>query len=147
MKISKRKLDSALQKSFGLAYKQVVRILRHTPNDRVYLEALRRLIRRENLPADSVELPLIVEFMLLNARLPRVKDLSSEMSAQEMEEVEDRLYIASLWVASWSRKLKSILIRLLGKDGIDQMMWAYYDVSDKTKGGHVFGDLLEGYSQ
>lgn len=147
MKISKRKLDSALQKSFGLAYKQVVRILRHTPNDRVYLESLRRLLKREKIPSDNVELPLIVEFMILNARLPRVKDLSGEMSAQELEEVEDRLYIASLWVKNWSKKIKAILVRLLGKDGISQMMWSYYDVSDKTKGGHVFGDLLEVYSQ
>jgi hypothetical protein len=69
------------------------------------------------------------------------------MSAEELEQVEDRLHIASLWVEVWSRKLKSILVRLLSKDGIDQMMWAYYDVSDKTKGGYVFGDLLEGYSQ
>jgi hypothetical protein len=147
MKISKRQLDRALQKSFGLAYKQVLRILRHTPNDRVYLEALRRLLKRERLPANNVALPLIVEFMILNTRLPRLKDSSRIMSAKELEEVEDRLYIASFWVENWSKKLKSILIRFLGKDGIDQMMWAYYDVSDKTKGGHVFGDLLEGYAQ
>lgn len=148
MKITKRKLDVAMQRSCSIAQKYVLRIIRHTPNDKVYLQALYRLVKRKDLPiTDCIELTLIVEYIMLTSRLPQVKDLSSSMTAEELELVEDRLFIACMWLTRWSKKLKSVLIRFLGKDGVEEMMWSYYDVSDKTKGGRIFGDLLEIYSE
>lgn len=147
MKITKKRLDVAMQRACNLAHKYVLRIIRHTPNDKVYLQALYRLIKGKNLPIDCTELPLVIEYMLRTSRVPQVKDLSASMTSEELELVEDRLFIACMWVTRWGKKLENVLIRFLGKDGIEKMVWAYYDVSDKTQGGRIFGDLLEIYSE
>lgn len=147
MKITKKKLDVAMLRSCNLAQKYVLRIIRHTPNDKVYLQALYRLIKGKDLPLNCTELNLIMDFMKLTMRLPQVEDLSSTMSHEELELVEDRIIMSCIWVTRWGRKLENVLTRFLGKDGIEEMMWAYYNVSDKTKGGRIFGDLLELYSE
>jgi hypothetical protein len=137
-----------MQRACNLASRYVLKIIRHTPNDKVYLQALYRLVKGKNLPVNTcVELPLVIGYMKRTSRLPRVKDLSESMTSEELELVEDRLFIACMWVDRWGKKLEKVLIRFLGKDGIEKMMWAYYDVSDKTQGGIIFGHLLEVYTE
>lgn len=92
MKITKKRLDVAMQRACNLAHKYVLRIIRHTPNDKVYLQALYRLIKGKNLPIDCTELPLVIEYMLRTSRVPQVKDLSASMTSEELELVEDRLF-------------------------------------------------------